>query len=114
MGIIFDKKDSNSPKQSVASKTTNRHVLSALKTKYGEKINTTKRHRGEVLPPPTYGHNLRNRSQSHNIANNDAFSYQHEVRNHLKEMEVSQKKKRRSKLNQRLGLKDLNTEDDNS
>lgn len=27
---------------------------------------------------------------------------------------MNQKKKRRSKLNQRLGLKDLNTEDDNS
>ncbi len=36
MGTIYEKKDGSSPKQSNVSKKNNqRHVVSALKTKYG-------------------------------------------------------------------------------
>lgn len=110
MGTIYG---SNSPKQSSISRnTSNRHAISSLKTKYGEKIHS--RGQREQLPPPTFGHNFKNRSHSHHLGRDEISGYQNDVRNHLKEVEMANKKKRKSKLNQKLGMKDLNTEEDNS
>lgn len=111
MGAIVEKRES--PRQSSVSRTTHNHrnVLSSFKTKYAEKPSKPKNHHQAELPPPTQGHGFKNRSQSHHLANNnETFYYDYEVRNHLKDMEVSNKKKRRAKISQRLGIRDLPTE----
>lgn len=75
MGTIYEKKDGNSPKQSSVSRNTStRQAVSALKTKYGEKIHA-KAHRDE-LPPPSFGHSFKNRSQSHHLGSDEAVGYQ--------------------------------------
>ena len=109
MGTILDKKDSPNPKDDSASRASNhRNVISSLRTKYGDKFPGPKQHRLRELPP---AQKTFNRSHSHHLGNNEIYNYDQEVRNHLKELEVSHKKKRKTKLSQKLGMRDLPTEE---
>ena len=109
MGTIVDKKES--PKGSSLSRSKNqRNVISSLRTKYGNKFTGGKPPREHELPP-THGRGLGNRSNSHHLGNNETFTYDYEVRNHLKDLEETNKRKRRAKLSHRLGLRDLPTEE---
>ena len=107
MGTILDKKDS--PKDNSASRASNhRNVISSLRTKYGDKFPGPKQHRLRELPP-AQNQNF-NRSHSHHLGHNEIYNYDHEVRNHLKELEVSHKRKKKTKLSQKIGMRDLPTE----
>ncbi len=47
MGAIYEKKDSYSPKQStITGNHADRHAISALRTKYGERMNFGRKQRG--------------------------------------------------------------------
>ena len=82
MGTIYEKKDANSPKQSTVSRKGNqRQTISALKTKYNERLAPPRQYpRDSDLP--SYGNSIQNRSHSHYLAPHE--HYQPEVRNHLK------------------------------
>lgn len=73
MGTIYEKKDSNSPKQSnVSRRTSQRQTISALKTKYNDRFMPPRpAHKDTDLP--TYGKALQNRSHSHHLAAHDHY-----------------------------------------
>ena len=109
MGTIMDKKDS--PKGNSMSRANNqRNVISSLRTKYADKFSGLKHPKIHQLPHPSDKQRF-NRSHSHHLGNNEIYNYDYEVKNHLKDMEISQKKKRKAKLTNKLGLKDLPTEE---